>query len=93
MRERNELRGRQMADDKENLPCAHIEAPASKYCVLRASVLADQTSSGWLRRAIESLEPRDPVDAANDLEVLSHLTDMRCTEALSATRSQAEQTS
>ena len=82
-----------MTVDNSNTPCTQALEGASNYRVLRASVLADQTSSGWLCRAIETLEPRDPVDAANDLEVLSHLTEIRCTEALSVSRSQAEETS
>ena len=82
-----------MTVDNNNMPYTHALEGASNYGVLRAAVLADQTSSGWLCRAIESLEPRDPVDAVNDLEVLSHLTEIRCTEALSASRSQAEETS
>ena len=36
-------------------------------------VLSDPSSSYWLRTALETALPRDPVDAANDAEVLYDL--------------------
>ena len=45
-------------------------------------VLADQAASVWLRDALRSALDRDPVDAANDAEVLAQLLDQRCQETL-----------
>lgn len=47
-------------------------------------VLADPTASFWLRHALLAALSRDPVDAANDAEVLARLLDMRCREILEA---------
>lgn len=41
-------------------------------------VLRDPSASVWLRAAIRSALARDPVDAANDAEVLARLLDRRC---------------
>ena len=40
-------------------------------------VLADPTASFWLRNALLAALSRDPVDAANDAEVLAALLDRR----------------
>ena len=48
-----------------------------------AQVLADPAASFWLKDALSSALERDPVDAANDAEVLSQLLDQRCQEILS----------
>ena len=45
-------------------------------------VLADPAASVWLRDALRSALDRDPVDAANDAEVLAQLLDQRCQEML-----------
>ena len=42
-----------------------------------ARVLADPSASAWLKDAIGSSLVRDPVDAANDAEVLSQLLQQR----------------
>jgi hypothetical protein len=42
-----------------------------------ARVLADSSASDWLKDAIRSSLVRDPVDAANDAEVLSQLLQRR----------------
>jgi hypothetical protein len=42
-----------------------------------ARVLADPSASDWLKDAIRSSLVRDPVDAANDAEVLSQLLQQR----------------
>ena len=47
-------------------------------------VLADQAASFWLRNALLAALSRDPVDAANDAEVLARLLDRRCREILEA---------
>jgi len=41
-------------------------------------VLADPAASFWLKRAIEENLNRDPVDAANDAEVLYDVLEERC---------------
>jgi hypothetical protein len=46
-------------------------------------VLADPAASFWLKEALSSALNRDPVDAANDAEVLAQLLDRRCQEILS----------
>ncbi len=45
-------------------------------------VLADRAASFWLKDALRSALARDPVDAANDAEVLAQLLDRRCQEIL-----------
>ena len=46
------------------------------------AVLQDPTASFWLRAALRSAMARDPVDAANDADVLARLLDRRCREIL-----------
>jgi hypothetical protein len=48
------------------------------------SVLSDPSTSYWLKRAIWVLIERDPVDAANDAEVLAKLIEKRCASILLA---------
>jgi hypothetical protein len=43
-------------------------------------VLADPTASFWLKAALHLALSRDPVDAANDSEILARLLDRRCRE-------------
>lgn len=45
-------------------------------------VLADSAASFWLKACLRSALDRDPVDAANDAEVLAHLLDRRCQEIM-----------
>lgn len=45
-------------------------------------VLADPAASDWLKTALRSALSRDPVDAANDAEVLAKLLDHRCRQIL-----------
>jgi hypothetical protein len=45
-------------------------------------VLADPAGSDWLKAALRSALSRDPVDAANDAEVLAKLLDRRCRQVL-----------
>jgi hypothetical protein len=46
-------------------------------------VLGDPTASLWLKNALRSALSRDPVDAANDAEVLARLLDCRACKILS----------
>jgi hypothetical protein len=41
-------------------------------------ILADPAASGWLKAALRSALLRDPVDAANDSEVLAKVLDRWC---------------
>jgi hypothetical protein len=46
-------------------------------------VLHDPAASFWLTDALRAALARDPVDAANDAEVLARLLDRRCRKILS----------
>jgi hypothetical protein len=46
-------------------------------------VLRGPAASLWLRNALRAALVRDPVDAANDAEVLARLLDRRCRSILS----------
>lgn len=46
-------------------------------------VLHDPAASLWLRNTLRTALVRDPVDAANDAEVLARLLDRRCRSILS----------
>lgn len=48
-------------------------------------VLRDPSASFWLKAALRSALARDPVDAANDAEVLALLLDRRCLSMLRET--------
>ena len=45
-------------------------------------LLGDPSCSYWLKDALSSALTRDPVDAANDAEVLATLLDARCRKLL-----------
>ena len=45
-------------------------------------VLADPAASFWLQTTLHSALARDPVDAANDSEILARLLDQRCRSIL-----------
>lgn len=47
-------------------------------------ILADPAASSWLKNALREALLRDPVDAANDAQVLAKLLDWRCREILNA---------
>ena len=48
-----------------------------------AAVLRDPAASSWLKTSLCSALSRDPVDAANDAEVLAQLLESRCRDILS----------
>ena len=54
-------------------PCQQEAEPPSADDLLR-----DPACSYWLRHALNSALARDPVDAANDAEVLAMVLDARC---------------
>jgi len=43
-----------------------------------AAVLGDPAASSWLKACLCSALSRDPVDAANDAEVLAQMLQRRC---------------
>jgi hypothetical protein len=45
-------------------------------------VLTDPAASSWLKTALSSALSRDPVDVANDSEILARLLDRRCSGTL-----------
>jgi len=45
-------------------------------------ILTDPTASYWLKSALQSALCCDPVDAANDSEVLARLLELRCDRLL-----------
>jgi hypothetical protein len=45
-------------------------------------VLVDSAASLWLKSALRSALSRDPVDAANDSEILDRLLGLRCDQLL-----------
>ena len=47
-------------------------------------ILADPAASFWLQAILRSALARDPVDAANDSEILARLLDRRCRSILDA---------
>ncbi len=47
-------------------------------------VLSDPAASFWLLEALRSALSRDPVDVANDSDVLARLLDRRCRQILEA---------
>jgi hypothetical protein len=48
-------------------------------------VLRDPSASSWLKAALLSALARDPVDAANDAEILALSLDRRCRSMLHET--------
>jgi len=47
-------------------------------------IIDDPAVSFWLKNALRAALMRDPVDAANDAEVLAQVLDQRCRKILSA---------
>jgi hypothetical protein len=47
-------------------------------------ILGDPAASFWIKEALRSALARDPVDAANDAEVLAELLSSRCGRLLNA---------
>ena len=49
-------------------------------------VLVDSSASSWLKAALCWALSRDPVDAANDSEILTRLLERRCRKILDSAR-------
>jgi hypothetical protein len=52
------------------------------FSVTIEGILCDPCSSRWIKAALESALLRDPVDAANDAEVLAQALKRRCEQLL-----------
>jgi len=50
----------------------------SADCPTIDEILADPAASVWLKAALRSALSRDPVDAANDADVLARLLNAHC---------------
>jgi hypothetical protein len=62
-----------------------LELGAHAQVVLQSEqVLSDPGASFWLKNALRDALTRDPVDAANDAEVLAQVLDQRCRKILRA---------
>jgi hypothetical protein len=57
--------------------------PTTGYLPSIDEVLGDPAASDWLKTALRSALCRDPVDAANDSEMLARLLEDRCDKILS----------
>lgn len=62
-------------------PAEPSENRASKHTI--QDVLSDPAASFWLQSALRSALERDPVDAANDADVLAKLLNERCRKVMS----------
>jgi hypothetical protein len=56
----------------------HTIPGSSSEPLTATMVLADPAASRWLTEALKSALLRDPVDAANDADVLAQILDRRC---------------
>ncbi len=61
----------------ESLELLDLGACAQKPCS-PGDVLRDPAASAWLKDVLRSALARDPVDAANDADVLARLLEERC---------------
>jgi hypothetical protein len=60
----------------------HVQQPNTDDLPTIEAVLQDSAASFWLKAALQSALSRDPVDAANESELLARLLDRRCREIL-----------
>jgi hypothetical protein len=61
---------------------SHVKQPNTDDLPAIEAVLQDPAASFWLKAALHSALSRDPVDAANESELLSRLLDRRCRDIL-----------
>ena len=62
-----------------------LEKPNS-YDHARLAVMTDPFVRTWVKSALEDLEARDPVDAADDADLVAKLMALRSAEALNQWR-------
>lgn len=63
-----------------------LEQPIS-YDQARLAVMADSSVRTWVKNALKDLDARDPVDAADDANLVAKLMALRSIEALNRWRS------
>lgn len=63
-----------------------IEPPNSGELPEITAALGDPAASSWLKTSLCSALSRDPVDAANDADVLAQLLERRCRDILTRDR-------
>jgi len=56
------------------------------YDHARLAVMTDPSVRTWVKNALKDLEARDPVDAADDADLVAKLMALRSTEALNRWR-------
>lgn len=61
------------------------EEPIS-YDHARLILMNDPSVRTWVKSAVKDLEARDPIDAADDADLLAKLMALRSTEALNRSR-------
>lgn len=76
------LNGTTDIPDEEWIAAGKVSAGESGLPPI-SEILADPAASSWLKNALREALSRDPVDAANDAEVLAKLLDRRCWRVLS----------
>lgn len=76
------LNGTADIPDEEWIPTDEVSAGGSGLPPI-SEILADSAGSSWLKNALRDALLHDPVDAANDAEVLAKLLDRQCREILS----------
>lgn len=62
-----------------------LEKPNS-YDHARLAVMTDRSVRTWVKGAVKDLEARDPIDAADDANLVAKLMALRSTEALNQWR-------
>lgn len=62
-----------------------LEKPNS-YDQARLAVMTDPSVRTWVKCALKDLEARDPIDAADDADLVAKLMALRSTEALNQWR-------
>jgi hypothetical protein len=77
------LNGTTDIPDEEQIPACEVSAGESSPPSI-PEILDDPSASSWLKNTLREALLRDPVDAANDAEVLAKLLDRRCREILNA---------
>lgn len=64
--------------------------PSHQYDHTRLAVMTDPSVRTWVKDAITELDRRDPVDAADDAQLVADLMNQRCTELLNRGRKASE---
>ena len=76
------LNGTTDIPDEEWIAAGKVSAGGSGLPPI-PEILSDPAASSWLKNALQEALSRDPIDAANDAEVLAELLDRRCCEIFS----------